>query len=348
MDHQYWSLRDVAAYLQTQRLASSPSTISRWGKGGPWSFPLPDQSTAASPLWRAERVKEWARAYARVKHLSGYQLTHLLKTYAALGATCRPQRMPLETVEVAEPPRPFIMTESIFEGMRNLVAAYRVLEETWSEEFDFLVKQSNQKLGCEPLLLPALAVCAIENENAVSDVLAELLKLLPKVAVFEALELTMNLVGDGCPQWVEREWPVAMGHPDKSGRLDITAVYPDEERLVFEVKLGHADQSDLAKNEGYTRSLNNSGAKYCAVALVYGRSPNACGHGFALRDWRAVLLGFRRVIARCRDPSVPHRHLAALILVGMLERRVLHLNLERRLAHLDTLRYLRYFTGAPV
>ncbi|WP_295393709.1 hypothetical protein [uncultured Thiodictyon sp.] len=255
--------------------------------------------------------------------------------------------MPVEPAEVADFLSPFRMTESILDGIRTLIAAYRVLEEGWNEQFERLVEQSNKRLDCEPLLLPATFtnLCAIENENAVSDVLAEMLRLLSKSAAFQSLDLTMNLGGDSdrCPRLVEREWPVTEGHPNQSGRLDITAVYRDEERLVIEVKLGHADKSDLAKNEGYTRSLNASGVQYRAVALVRGQSEASCGYGFALCDWREVLLRFRGVIARGYDDIPAHSRLALLFLVGMLERRVLGLRLEKRLAHRDTLEYLQEF-----
>jgi hypothetical protein len=230
--------------------------------------------------------------------------------------------------------------------MSNLVAAYRVLERSWNTKFECLVAQSTSKLGCEPLLLPALVtLCTIENENAVSDVLVEMLKLLPKAAAFKALGLKKNPDGDGdvYPRWVKREWPVTEGHPNQGGRLDIVAHYPDAEQLVIEVKLGHADQADLAKNNGYTRSLANSRVKYSAVALVNGQSENSSGYGFALLDWRETLLRFRNVIAGGHGNRSAHDHLALLLLLGLLERRVLGLRLEKRLAHPETLKYLEEF-----
>lgn len=340
----YWSVRDIVRYLADHLgLAISASTVSRWSQSGPWGFPRPNQISAASPLWLAEEVKSWAEIYARVKALSGPRLSHLVRTYAQAGRAFRPQAKAavLEDKETSRSLAP--VGPTISKAIEVLVAAYRNHQQVWKEEFDALVSRSTALLGCEPLLLPSIADSAVlEDENAVSDVLATVLRLLPKSAAFEMFGLSMHASSDELPRHVEREWPVAHGHTGRCGRLDVAAIFSDS-WLVIETKLDHADKADLAKNQGYIRSLQKSGIKYEAVAIVTDISPGSHGHGFSLVVWRDVLLRLRRVIANRRHQFATHAAIALVFFTGMLERRVLGMRLDSRAADPLTQTYLNQF-----
>jgi hypothetical protein len=295
-------------------------------------------------------VEAWAARYARVRDLSGYQLTQLARAYTALGESLRPSpKSPPEEAPVATLKGP-ALTPALCAGIARLVAAYRVLEEAWKTEFDGVVARSKARLGSEPLLLPTFAaLIPVDHENAVSNVLAEVLKLLPKTAAFGAFDQQPQRPDDAIPRRVEREWPVAEGHIGRRGRLDLVAVYPDGEWLVLEIKVVSAGAADLAKNAGYARSLDGTRVVYQAVTLVRDGAATVDGHGFAPLDWRDTLLRLRWALAELRAsqrlPAVDGVLLLAL--VGVLERRLLNLRLDSRLSDLGTRAYLHDFHTGP-
>lgn len=138
-------MRDIVKHLADHLgLAISASTISRWSQNGPWGFPRPHQTTAASPLWLAEDVKSWAEIYPRVKNLSGARLTHLVKVYAQAGRAFRPETMTI-ALEVMKADRAKAeLTPRKIDAIKALVAAYRNHQQVWKDEFEVLVSRSTE------------------------------------------------------------------------------------------------------------------------------------------------------------------------------------------------------------
>ena len=341
----FMSTRDLAEYLRKNRIHLSNPTLSRWSReGGPWGFPLPDQQTAASPLWRKDRVAAWAERYCRVKDLHTSRLSQLAQAYARWGCQFGPSSPESVPYDVPSP------TVGWPPKITDFLEAYHALEADWERDFEALVSASETRLGYEPLRFPAFAsLVTAQDENEVSDVLREILRMLPKSDAFEVFGLAPWQLSGTLPSRVEREWPVAEGHPGCQGRLDLVAIYDDREWLVIENKVGNAESVDLAKNAGYIRSLDNTHPNYRAACVVLGGADRTDGRGFKLVEWRDVLLRLRIVTAQMRGGPLNDYHLVVLLgLIGVLERRLLGLRLDRRLSHTGTVSYLKAFhTGTP-
>jgi hypothetical protein len=344
----FWSTSNLVEYLDTQRLSVAMSTISRWGQeGGPWGFPLPIQSTAASPLWQVDEVKSWVNTYSRVKHIQGHRLSELVKAYAANGAEiyrgfCAERNsITTATSTKATPTRQSLQPDDL----SSILAAYRDLEKSWKVDYDYLVGESVNRLGDEPLLLPALTrLITIDHENVVNDLLAEVFKLLPKTLAFEVVGLTPERPNNNLPKRVEREWLVNRGHPGRTGRLDVAAIYSDHEWLVIESKMGSAEKADLVKQAGYFESFQSSSIPFKAAVLVADLGVGARGYGFKLIKWVDVLLNLRQGIANLGKSSKSQNQVALLlVLIGILERGLLGLRLDVRLSSQKTVDYLKDF-----
>lgn len=344
-DPAFMSTRDLAHYLGENRIHLSIATLSRWSRdGGPWGFPLPDQQTAASPLWHKVRVAAWAERYCRVKDLHTSRLSQLVQAYARWGCQFGPSSRESVPHDMPSP------TAGWPARITDFLAAYHALEADWERDFEALVAASESRLGYEPLLFPAFdSLVTAQDENEVSDLLREILRMLPKSGAFEVFGLAPLQPNVTSPSRVEREWPVGEGHPGCQGRLDLVAIYSDGEWLVIENKVGDAESADLAKNAGYVRSLDNIHPNYRAACVVLGGADRTHGRGFKLVEWRDVLLRLRIVTSRMRGDLLNDYHLVELLgLIGVLERRLLRLNLDRRLSHTDTVSYLKAFhTGTP-
>ncbi|UZR29202.1 helix-turn-helix transcriptional regulator [Methylococcus mesophilus] len=334
------SLRDVARFL-----GSSPSTTSRWHTTRYLGFPPPVQITAASPLWSAVDIEEWKRRYMHLKHIEGYKLTQLIFTYSALGKNFRQgsidDRLTAEQSCLQDKLGSIPFPTDI---IKSILLAHKNYEDELSRQLNNIVSISEAKLGSEPLLYSNIyRAIKLKNENQVNDVLAEIIKLLPKNSSFRAFGRNAKKSSAEYPKTVYRELFVDHGHLNKQGRLDIAAVYPDDEALIIETKLTHANNADMLKNVGYLLSLEQIYKSFSPVALVNGVSANSSAYGFDFVQWEDFLKNLRVIISQIGGDFSIYTKTSLLLLTGLLEVSVLNLNIDRHQPNSRAADYLNEF-----
>jgi hypothetical protein len=169
-----------------------------------------------------------------------------------------------------------------------------------------LLKQSRRQL--DPLDDPfcvdlgAHRWLAGEHEEAYSDWLQWVIEQFDQpAAVFELFGLekktSVSLASANRHPKVEREVPVDRGHSDRTGRLDLLISYPDEARLVVEVKKGNADKADTKKQAGYKKWLDRQPEPCKESVLLATEGDKGTYEGFEFVAWHDVCVRLRRIAA---------------------------------------------------
>jgi hypothetical protein len=140
-------------------------------------------------------------------------------------------------------------------SVTGMIKAARPAMEAKASQLRSLLKESSAKLAPlgEPLELD-LGLhrwLDAEREEAYSDWLAWVVQQAESPSrVFRlfGLELPADLTSDTALIYVQREVPVAHGHEDQEGRLDLLISIGGEPAIIVEVKKGDADDADTAKH----------------------------------------------------------------------------------------------------
>lgn len=120
------------------------------------------------------------------------------------------------------------------------------------------------------------------------------------------------------PRNAEREVFTAEGHPGHTGRLDLQMVVRGKVLIQVELKLGSADDSDVGKGKGYSRSSKTYGVakdhRHRRLLAADGGERSYPG-GYRLVTWKHVAVQLRIVAAQMVRE---HRSLAALKVLGFV------------------------------
>jgi hypothetical protein len=94
---------------------------------------------------------------------------------------------------------------------------------------------------------------------------------------------------------IRRECCVPEGHIDHEGRLDLVIRFGSRAIIVIEVKTGHADTADTAKQKGYLRWLRRQRQPAKEAVLLAVSAEEQEYDGFVFVAWQDVCIEMRRL-----------------------------------------------------
>jgi hypothetical protein len=220
-----------------------------------------------------------------------------------------------------------------WDAASRMIAAAKPLLKACAVKLDALLCTSDSLL--EPLGDPlrtdygAHRWLSRDREESYSDWLAWIVQNLKShevVRLFANHETIPRKILEVVQPTVDREVWVPKSHPDGHGRLDIVIRFGDRAVIVVETKVGHADESDTAKQRHYSAWLKNErGKKYSVLLATDGDELNY--HGFQLLKWEDLCLSLRHLSKNLIASHQIGLAAMALAFVGAVEQNLLGLSI---------------------
>ena len=209
-----------------------------------------------------------------------------------------------------------------------------------SDDLRRLLDRSSEFLGFpDPLLCDLGTHRWLDRENSYSDWLAWVLESLDDFgAVLRVLGIPENALAGKQEYTIDREWPLAEGNENSTGRIDLL-IRCGAEIIGVEVK---TFDKQYLKQHGYKASLQNWCNSPRCILIANCDVPAKNLHGFELRRWEEVSLALRREIAPFIKGQRGNEVVGAMMLafVGAVEQNLLELSVGSRARYKHLLRYI--------
>ena len=262
-----------------------------------------------------------------------------LEQWAELGRAYRPRRRRPNWSDVEE-----------------LIEAVQPRLRADSEELRRLLQKSEEALGFpDPLLCDLGTYRWLDHENSYSDWLAWVLEKLDDfAAVLRVLGIPDDALAGMEEFKVDREWPLAEGNENSTGRIDLLIRSGD---MMIGIEVKTFDKQYL-KQHGYKASLKKFCSSPSCILVANCDVSEDDLHGFELRQWKDVSLALRREIAHFIQDEKGRILAGAMMLafVAAIEQNLLGLGTQapwRAQRHLPVLmpaalsEYLSQVEGGP-